>query len=185
MRANRLADGPIVDDVTMLVCDAAGRVQAITSSASRKLIACSPSKHEHFAEVFGDGSEVTEWLTYHMNEARKHGDYYVESRLENGSDPLLVRLESLKCDEELFGFALTLKPHAPAKPRETLQDGDAVVFRKQWHEIKNHIGALKLYATFLTKKMQEGDERQTVEKMLNGINGLIDYLAKIRRGEAQ
>jgi hypothetical protein len=33
--------------------------------------------------------------------------------------------------------------------------------------------------------MEEGDERQTVEKMLNGINLLIDYIAKIRRGEMQ
>ena len=183
MSANKLADGPLVDAMTMLICDAAGRIQAITSSASREIIDCSPSKHEHFAEVFGDGSEVTEWLTYHMNEARRQGDYYVESHLENGSAPLFVRLESLKCDEELFGFALTLSPDDAEGSSDLLQEGDAVIYRRQWHEIKNHIGALKLYATFLTKKMPEGDERQTVEKMLNGINGLIDYLAKIRRGE--
>jgi len=120
-----------------------------------------------------------------MQEGRRKGDYYVESHLENGSNPVLIRLESLKCDEELFGFALTLMPDAARLMPSALQEGDAVVYRKQWHEIKNHIGALKLYATFLTKKMQDGDERQTVEKMLNGINGLIDYLAKIRRGEAQ
>lgn len=185
MSAKKYSDGPAVDGVTILVCDAAGRVQAITSSASTDLISCSPSKHEHFAEVFGDGSDVTRWLTHHMNEARKQGNYFVEEHLENGTKPLFLRLESLKCDEELFGFALTLSPDTPAQSPDTLQEGDAIVYRKQWHEIKNHIGALKLYATFLMKKMPESDERKTVEKMLNGINGLIDYLAKIRRGEAK
>jgi nitrogen-specific signal transduction histidine kinase len=185
MSANEMVEKPLVDEVTMLVCDAGGRIQAVTSSASVDLIPCSPTKHEHFAELFGDGSEVTEWLTHHMNEARKQGDYYHQSHLENGSNPLIIRLESLKCDEEIFGFALTLEPESARAARDPLQEGDAIVHRKQWHEIKNHIGALKLYATFLTKKMADGDERQTVEKMLNGINGLIDYLAKIRRGEAQ
>ena len=185
MSANDLAEGPRVTDVTLLVCDAAGRIQAVTSSASKDLIPCLPAEHKHFAEVFGHGSEVTDWLTHHLNEARKQGNYYVESQLENGSNPLFIRLESLKCNEEIFGFALTVAPGGSRPISKTLEDGDAVVYRKQWHEIKNHIGALKLYATFLTKKMAEGDERQTVEKMLNGINGLIDYLAKIRRGEAQ
>jgi hypothetical protein len=185
MSANEMADRPVIDEVTMLVCDAGGRIQAVTSSASTDLIPCSPSKHEHFAEVFGDNSEVTEWLTHHMKEARKQGDYYIQTYLENGSNPIIIRLESLKCDEEIFGFALTLAPEPAGPSRESLQEGDAIIYRKQWHEIKNHIGALKLYATFLTKKMAEGDERQTVEKMLNGINGLIEYLAKIRRGEGQ
>lgn len=180
-----MARGPVVDMITMLVCDAAGRIQAITSSASKDLIPCSPSKHMHFAEVFGHDSELTEWITFHMNEARKKGDYVIESDLDNDANPISIRLESLVCEANLFGYALTVRPAIPESTREPLQDGDAIVYRKQWHEIKNHVGALKLYATFLTKKMTEGDERQTVEKMLNGINGLIDYLSKIRRGEGQ
>ena len=114
----------------------------------------------------------------------QNGDYFVEQRVENGDAMLQLRLESLTCDEELFGFALTLEP-ATATNGGQLEEGDAVVYRKQWHEIKNAIGALKLYGTFLTRKLPEGDERETVEKMLTGINGLIDYLAKIRRGETK
>lgn len=187
MSAKNMADKPGVDAVTLVICDAGGRVQAVTSSASKDLINCSPVKHRHFAEVFGQDSEVTNWLTYHMNEARKQDDYYTESQLENGNTPWLIKLESLKCDETLFGFVVTLSPFVARDNRNAsaYEEGDAVVYRKQWHEIKNHIGALKLYATFLTKKLPEGDERQAVEKMLNGINTMIDYLARIRRGEIQ
>jgi nitrogen-specific signal transduction histidine kinase len=185
MGANTMADGPRVDGVTLVICDAAGRVQAVTSNASKDVISCSPIKHKHFAEVFGQDSEITRWLTYHMNEARRQGEYYNESQLENGSNPSIIKLESLKCDEEFYGFVLTISPLVARDNGDNHEEGDAVIYRKQWHEIKNHIGALKLYATFLTKKLPEGDERQAVEKMLSGINTLIEYLARIRRGEAQ
>lgn len=180
-----MTDGPRVEGITLVICDAAGRIQAITSSAPKNVIPCSPVKHKHFAEVFGQDSEITNWLTHHMNEARKQVDYYSESQLENGSNPLQINLESLKCDEEFYGVALTISPFVARDNRNAHEEGDSVIYRKQWHEIKNHIGALKLYATFLTKKLPDGDERQAVEKMLNGINTLIEYLARIRRGEAQ
>ena len=185
MSANTMADGPRVDGMTLVICDAAGRIEAVTSSASKDVISCSPIKHKHFAEVFGHDSEITNWLTHHMNEARRQGEYYTESQLENGNSPLLIKLESLKCDEEFYGFALSISPLVARDRNNEYEEGDAVIYRKQWHEIKNHIGALKLYATFLTKKLPEGDERQAVEKMLSGINTLIEYLARIRRGEAQ
>ena len=185
MSANTMADGPRIDGVTLVICDAAGRIQAVTSNSSKDVISCSPIKHKHFAEVFGQDSEITRWLTHHFNEARRQGDYYEESQLENGNTPLFIKLESLKCDEELYGFALTISPLAARNNGGEHEEGDAVIYRKQWHEIKNHIGALKLYATFLTKKLPDGDERQAVEKMLSGINTLIEYLARIRRGEAQ
>ena len=168
-----------------MVCDAAGRVQAVSGGTATSAFPCVTIAQKHFAELFGRDSNITRWLTQHLNEARRKINYQAETSLENGNEMVFVRLESLKCDDELYGFALQLLPgDVPAKSN-TLDDGDAVVFRKQWHEIKNHIGALKLYATFLTRKMPEGDERQTVEKMLNGINVLIEYLAKIRRGDAQ
>ena len=183
MNAEIMADGPRVDGATLVICDAAGRIQAVTSSASENVISCTPVKYKHFAEVFGHDSEITNWLTHHMNEARRQDDYYHESQLENGKNPLSIRLESLKCDEEFYGFALTISPLVARDNGSNHEEGDAVIYRKQWHEIKNHIGALKLYATFLTKKLPDGDERQAVEKMLSGINTLIDYLARIRRGE--
>jgi hypothetical protein len=172
-------------EAMLLVCDAAGRVQAVSGKIANDAFPCVTIAQRHFAELFGPESNITHWLTEHLNEARRRINYQAEASLENGSQMVFLRLESLKCDDELYGFALQVSPgDVPAKAN-ALDEGDAVVFRKQWHEIKNHIGALKLYATFLTRKMPEGDERQTVEKMLNGINVLIEYLAKIRRGDAQ
>jgi hypothetical protein len=184
MSAENMNEGPQVSDVTLVVCDAAGRLLAISANAPKEIISCSPVAHQHFAEIFGASSAITRWLTDHLGQARREGDYFTESQVETGDGLLYVRLESLMCDQELYGFALTLAP-ATLATGERLEEGDAVVYRKQWHEIKNYIGALKLYATFLTRKMPEGDERQTIEKMLAGINSLIDYLARIRRGESK
>ncbi|MEN3335599.1 MAG: hypothetical protein V7641_4964 [Blastocatellia bacterium] len=185
MSAMNISEGPRVSDVTLVVCDAAGRLLAISANAPKEIISCSPVAHQHFAEIFGESSAITRWLTDHLGQARREGDYFAESQVEASDGLLQVRLESLMCDEELYGFALTLTPVVAPATGERLEDGDSVVYRKQWHEIKNYIGALKLYATFLTRKLPEGDERQTIEKMLNGINSLIDYLARIRRGETK
>jgi nitrogen-specific signal transduction histidine kinase len=185
MSKQKMAYGNPGKEAMLLVCDAGGRVQAISGGTANSTFSCETIAQKHFAELFGRESNITRWLTEHLNEARRKIDYQAEGSLESDSEMVFVRLESLKCDDELYGFALQISPgDVPAK-HNPLDDGDAVVFRKQWHEIKNHIGALKLYATFLTRKMPDGDERQTVEKMLNGINVLIEYLAKIRRGDAQ
>jgi len=185
MRQQGLAAGVSLNEEMLLLCDAAGRVQAVSGGTASNAFPCVTIAQKHFVELFGQESGITQWLTEHLNEARRKVDYYAESSLEDGNQIVFLRLESLKCDGELYGFALQVVPGGSRPKERALEEGDAVVYRKQWHEIKNHIGALKLYATFLTRKMAEGDERQTVEKMLNGINVLIDYLAKIRRGDAQ
>ncbi|MFL6215347.1 MAG: hypothetical protein ACJ74J_15795 [Blastocatellia bacterium] len=184
MSAQSNSSGPRVSDVTLVICDAAGRMLAISANAPKEIISCSPTAHQHFSEIFGETSAITRWLTDHLGQARREDNYYIEHQVENGDTLLHLRLESLMCDHELYGFALTLAPVVSANAA-SLEEGDSVVYRKQWHEIKNYIGALKLYATFLTKKLPDGDEKQTIEKMLSGINGLIEYLARIRRGETQ
>ena len=185
MREQDLTAGPFGKEEMLLLCDAAGRVQAVSGGTPKDAFPCVTIAQKHFAELFGPESGITRWLTEHLNEARRKVDYYAENSLEEGGQMVFLRLESLKCDDELYGFALQVTPGSNPSKENALEEGDAIIYRKQWHEIKNHIGALKLYATFLTRKMQEGDERQTVEKMLNGINVLIDYLAKIRRGDTQ
>jgi len=185
MSAKNMSESPQISDMTLVICDAAGRVLAVSANAPREVIPCSPVAHKHFAEVFGESSAITRWLTDHLGQARREGDYLAETEVEFGDGLLQVHLESLMCDQELYGFALKLASVKPQAVGADLEDGDSVVYRKQWHEIKNYIGAMKLYATFLTRKLPEGEERQTIEKMLNGINSLIDYLARIRRGETK
>jgi hypothetical protein len=155
---------------------------AISSGAAAAFDAAAAEKH--YAEVFGRDSKITEWITGQIEEARERGDYSAQASLESGGAPVAVKLDSLRRNGELYGYSLQVAPGvAIAGPG--LEEGDAVIYRAQWHEIKNQVGALKLYATFLTRKMPDGDDRQTVEKMLNGINTLIDYLAQIRRGEVK
>src|SRR5205085_11614311 len=96
----------------LVVCDAAGRVLAVSTNAPKEIIACSPVAHQHFAEVFGESSAITRWLTGHLGAARRSGDYFAEQQVENGDRLLHLRLESLMCDQELYGFALTLAPVA-------------------------------------------------------------------------
>jgi len=172
-----------INRAMLLVCDSAGKVEAMTA-ADDKLLGASFA-HRDFGEIFGRGSTINQWFTERRREARNKDEYVAETRLEDGDGPVLIRLESLNSDHELYGFALRFLPMASDKKPCALHEGDSIVERKQWHEIKNHVGALKLYATFLKRKMPEGDERRIIEKIFNGVNELIGYMDRIRRGGAQ
>lgn len=185
MNDSSLSDRACSQETTLLLCDAAGRVQAVSSGTKNQAMFGASARQKHFAEVFGPDSNLTLWLTDHINEGRKRGEYFAESRVENGKSHLHVKVESLRNESELYGFAVYLSGDEHDRAPLALDEGDAIVTRQQWHDIKNHLGGLKLYATFLKRKLGAGDDQQIVEKMLHGIDVLIEHLAKIRRGEAQ
>lgn len=166
----------------LLVCNPAGKVQAITTNTPGNSFSGASIVERDFAEFFGLGSTVNRWFAERMREAREQDEYSAEASLESEGGLVFVRLESLRRDGELYGFALQSFPlDLPSTPHP-LNDGESVITRRQWHEIKNHVGALKLYATFLKRKMPDGDERRIVEKIFGGVNALIGYLDRIRRG---
>ena len=171
----------------LLVCDAAGKVQAVTSKGSGDTFRGVNVGERGFAEIFGRSSSINCWFTECVQKARQQDEYCAEADLDlgNGSGRVSVKLESLRRGSELYGFALQLCPTGPQRKSFAPDKGDSVITRKQWHEIKNHIGALRLYATFLKRKMPDGEERLIVEKMLSGVNALIGYLDKIRRGDSR
>ena len=169
---------------TLVVCDAGGRVIAVSSGAAANGLFQTGAAQQHFAEVFGTDSEITSWLTRHLSEARKLGDYYAESSLD-GDGKLFACIETLMKDGEIFGYALHFIPDGAGGGRQALCEGDSIVTRQQWHDIKNSLGGLKLYATYLKRKLPEGEDQQIADKILAGVDGLIDQLAKIRRGETQ
>jgi hypothetical protein len=150
------------------------------------IVACQPSDlpesgetaAPHFADMFGADSMLARWLAEHYLKARAMDDYQTESELEHNGIPLQVRLETLRQHGTSYGIALLL-----AARGAVLGDGDAIVTRQQWHDIKNHLGGVKLYATFLKRKLADGEDQPIVDKILNGINGLIEQMARIRRGE--
>src|SRR5689334_1290428 len=75
---------------------------------------------------------------------------------------------------------------AMSRPEETerLQDlGRASM--QIVHDLKNQINGLKLYATFLRRRIEKserpGDEQETVEKLINGLNRAAEDLSLIVR----
>ena len=67
---------------------------------------------------------------------------------------------------------------------ETLQDlGRASI--QIVHDLKNQLNGLKLYATFLRKRIEKsdrpGDEQETVGKLINGLNRAAEDLSLIVR----
>jgi nitrogen-specific signal transduction histidine kinase len=174
-----------IKSALLLICDATGKVQAVTSKASCDIFTETSFLQKDVVEIMGLGSSINSWLEERISEARNKDEYSAETSVDNGTGRFFVKLDALKRDDELYGFALQVLPVMQNAAAGALRDGDSVVERKQWHEIKNHVGALKLYATFLKRKMPEGDERQIVEKIFNAVNDLIGYLDRIRRGDAQ
>jgi hypothetical protein len=179
------AEKPKLTATTLVICDAGGRVLAVSSGAASGGMFGAGAVQKHFAEVFGPDSAITSWLTEHLSEARKRGDYYAESGLESEGLKLFACIETLMNEGEIFGYALHFLPDGAPGGRRAICEGDAVVTRQQWHDVKNHLGGLKLYATYLKRKLPEGEDQQIAEKILNGVDTLIDNLAKIRRGETQ
>jgi hypothetical protein len=169
----------------LMICDTGGKVKAITSMASREGFPELAWRESDVAEVLRFGPALSEWVDDRILEARGRDEYSAETVLDNDEVRLFVKLESLRHGEELYGFALQVFSTPASEALCVLHDGDAVVERRQWHEIKNHVGALKLYATFLKRKLPDGDERRTVEKIFSGVNALIGYLDRVRRGDAQ
>jgi hypothetical protein len=167
----------------LFICDSTGKVQAVSSKAVGDTFPETSFLQRDVGELLGLGTSMNSWLEDRIQEARKHDEYFAETIVENGKRKLSVRLDVLNHDRELYGFALQVLPVQDGAVG--LRDGDSVVERKQWHEIKNHVGALKLYATFLKRKMADGDERRIVEKIFNGVNELIGYMDRIRRGDAK
>jgi len=187
------ARSPASRNTIVLICDLDGRVTASSNASSPLLSGLEGSEvtstqgqgptpegdaARHFAEVFGSNSHLSRWLAEQYVEARDIFDYQAESELVHDGKPLYVRLEALSQDGHPYGFAL----HVSDCPRSLLE-GETIVTRQQWHDIKNHLGGVKLYATFLKRKLAGGEDLPIVEKILNGINGLIEELARIRRGE--
>ena len=169
----------------LLICDFDGRVQAISSrDVSSQLFECDPLQ-KHYTEAFGADSQIAEWLNMRFKDAQAASPYYEESCLDHKGDKVAVSLEGLKNGDALYGLAIPVIPDRCGYGRASVSEGDAVVTRQQWHDIKNQLGGLTLYATFLHRKLPSTEDSQKVERMLNGINGRIEHRAKIRRGERQ
>ena len=170
-----------INTATLVICDPEGRVQAISAEDANGLLDAGVIK-KPISEIFSHDTDLGRWLTEHMELARHYETCSYKSILHDDDQLLTARLDTLKREKEIFGFAIHILPNHPGVER-LLSEGDSVVTRQQWHDLKNHLGGLKLYATLLNRKLHQGGDLEIVEKMLSGINAMIERVAKIRKGE--
>jgi hypothetical protein len=178
-----------------LICNAEGNLLAAAVGATETLLPLLAAGDRtddcvcNLSELLGQDSELTQWLAEQFSEAAKADSHIAESLVVWRQRRVQVKFDCLLYAGHVFGYAIQISDSNHSnlaglfKPAPS--DGDTVVTRQQWHEIKNHLGGLKLYATFLRRKIA-GDENQVVvEKLLKGINGFIDHLARIRKGDSK
>jgi hypothetical protein len=168
------------------------------------------SGQTRYGNVLSRAPELSAWVAKQIADARSNLSHTAQSSLEYQGGRVSVKFETLTLQEhgvssdnaasddapsdEASSHTASVKDNSSRKTQyavivspieNSIPEGASVITRQQWHDIKNHLGGLKLYATFLKKKTADGDDQAIVEKMLNGINGLIDHLAQIRGGDAK
>jgi len=140
---------------------------------------CNQGLSEATLPSVGERTSLARWVKSQIDQAQTRQTYASQTVLEDVGRRFVVTFETLRFSGgDLDRYAVVVWPSASSIP-----EGSSLVSRQQWHDIKNHLGGLKLYATFLKRKMGETEDRAVVEKLLNGINGLIDHLAQIRGGD--
>jgi len=171
---------------TLIICDTEGRVEAVSLDAFGNGPSFSFPDEKHFSDMLGNNSSLTIWIAEQIADARQSNHYWSETTLELSDEqscPSFVRFETLSLGGDLRGFAVHIFPKGVHGSMRAISEGDAVVTKQQWHDIKNRLSVLKLYATLLRKSLPEGEDRNTAEKLLNGIDTLTRELAGIRRGD--
>ncbi|HYL99292.1 MAG TPA: hypothetical protein VEZ90_10080, partial [Blastocatellia bacterium] len=192
----------------LLIYDCEGNVQAVSGSidgeASSKAGApqtsCEEPEPNHLGlfNLSQRGADETQsalglWVASQIQEAKSNWPRFSQTLIETYGESFDARFQTLTGSGGLFGYALQLNRSPTASPvkdqlanaEQPQSDPATLITREQWHDIKNELGGLKLYATFLRKRHWGSEDLEVVDKLLNGINGLIDHLARIRRGETR
>lgn len=165
----------------IVVCDGSGRVTSATDGVAAFLGGRGAEAGASVADLFDISPDAASWVAAALGRANESAKAetttipswpagavrLTTSRLAGGASPsVALLLESAK-------------PVAPdvALPHE--------VARKTWHDIQNQLGGLKLYATFLKRKLGSADEqlRETADKIVQGVDAVSQSIANARRGE--
>ena len=134
----------------------------------------------HLIDLMGKDSPIVSWAIEELSLQRGITNWSAGNCINIGGHDICLSLRSLKQGSEPCLFYLRV-----TDSNLTLTEGSAVVTRKHWHDIKNQLGGIKLYSTFLRKKMPEGDDREIIDKILVIMNDLIDLIDRIRAGEGK
>jgi hypothetical protein len=161
-----MMQGPI----TVIICDADGRV--LSASGGQGVAAV--------GESLAGSPKMREWVEVALERVREDGVADTCVVLEDDGVALDVAVVPLDGpDGAAFAVVASRADVAAVAPHEVSQ--------KAWHDIKNQLGGLKLYATFLRRRFVGDDElaHETVGKIVSGIDAVVNAIAAARRGEEE
>jgi hypothetical protein len=161
------------DGCDVIVFGADRRVRLASSGAAARLGVAELREGASLDDAFSADAALREWASAAAADASERGTS--GSCVRPGAAPVRVSIAPIASG----GFALVA---ADADPPAV--DGSQVS-QQAWHDIKNQLGGLKLFATFLKIKLANQDEqiRETTEKIVGSIDAIVKSIADVRRGE--
>jgi hypothetical protein len=164
--------------ITVIICDADGRVLSASGGRGAAGGGAAGGGAAAVGESLAGSPKMREWVAVALERAREDGVADTCVVLEDDGvahDVAVVPLEGP--DGAAFAVVTSRSDVAAIAPHEVSQ--------KAWHDIKNQLGGLKLYATFLRRRFVGDDElaHETVGKIVSGIDAVVEAIAAARRGE--
>src|SRR5829696_5245675 len=101
MNGTQVADAPQLKRDLLLVCDPNGRIQAASAEVVEQSSGVNLNQ-QHFSDIFGQGSNISEWFSEQVDKARGQDDYSAQSSIESSN--VRVSIATLRRDGELFGY---------------------------------------------------------------------------------
>jgi hypothetical protein len=161
------------EQIAVIIFDREGRVRSASGGAGA-LLGGVPAVGASAGEAFAASPELGAWLGI-VGERSGTGDDDACVISAGLPAPVEVRFAPLGAD----GFAVVATGvEAPA-----VDPGS--VSQRTWHDIKNQLGGIKLYATFLKKRLGEAEPlvKETAEKVVAAVDAVVHSIGEARRGE--
>ena len=164
--------------ISVIICDATGRV--LSASGGRGESPGAAASVRTVSEALAERPKLREWVDVALDRVREDGAGDSCVVIEDDGVALDVCIVPLD-GESGTAFAVV------ASRADVVAVNPDQVSQKAWHDIKNQLGGLKLYATFLRKRFGGVDAlaQETVGKIVSGIDAVVDAIAAARRGEDQ
>jgi nitrogen-specific signal transduction histidine kinase len=169
------------EPIGVIVCERDGRIRSATAAARELLRGARLEAGVGLAEGLASSPGLARWVSGALEREGPIRAFQTGVVADGGAEPLRVYLTVLPDGTAEGAIALALS-HVGASD-EVVSPRD--VARKTWHDIQNQLGGLKLYATFLKRKLGEADDqvRVTADKIITGIDAVSQSIANARRGE--
>jgi hypothetical protein len=169
------AKGKMNGACEIVLFDADGRVRSSSRGAAALLGGARLDSRSTINDALADLPALREWVASATDHARATG--VGDACIVDLDGQSKVNLWVTRVSDDA-GVALVATPVEPPAVDA------AQVSQQSWHDIKNQLGGLKLYVTFLRMKLGNEDDlvRETSEKIVSSIDTIIRSIADIRRG---